>query len=150
MSDFFHSIENVPYTDMHNLNLDWIVNTVKRAIEEWRELRDGYYSDKTDIWKAIDDLRNYVKDYFDSLDLTEEVSAKIDEIIEQGLFPGLFDKMAFGYSGVEVVSHISESETDTSYLLMKLEKSKYDINFHNCISNSINTYSYLSFISSST
>ena len=51
-----------PYTDFHEANLDWLLTQVKN----------------------VEGLYNYVHDYFDNLDVQDEIDNKMDELIESG------------------------------------------------------------------
>lgn len=69
-----------PYTDFHELNLDWILETVQRISAEWAETLNVWH-DTEEEWQQ---LYNYVHDYFDNLDVQEEVNNKIDAMIADG------------------------------------------------------------------
>lgn len=63
----------VPFSNIHELNLDWIIAKVKE------------YIDKTDLMEInFEDLKKYVTDYFDDLDVQEEINNKLDEMLENG------------------------------------------------------------------
>ena len=93
----YWSLENVPWTNLHDLNLDWIVNTMKQTVEQWIAYRlemDGKYADFTtqiNEWKTLietefKDLQTYVQDYFDNLDLNESTRYVINQMIASGEF----------------------------------------------------------------
>lgn len=77
MSDFFNKY---PYTDFHELNLDWILETVKRIAAEWAETLTEWH-DTQEEWQQ---LYNYVHDYFDNLDVQAEINIKLDEMALDG------------------------------------------------------------------
>ena len=77
MPNFFNKY---PYTDFHELNLDWILETVQRISAEWAETLNVWH-DTEEEWQQ---LYNYVHDYFDNLDVQEEVNNKIDAMIADG------------------------------------------------------------------
>lgn len=56
------SFSNFPYTDYHNLNLDWLLKSMKDLIAEWES-----YSDDLDEWKkeTLDDMQGYVNTWLD-------------------------------------------------------------------------------------
>lgn len=65
------AFSNFPYTDFHNLNLDWILETTKNLDNSWKEYYDIWNSWKNDVEnfisdldyeKAIDDYMNNLKD----------------------------------------------------------------------------------------
>lgn len=85
------SFENFPYTDFHELNLDWVIKIVK----ECKTL-----SGETAI--GLDDLKKYVNQYFDDLNVQQQINNKLDamaadgslaEIINQDIFNGLNTKI---------------------------------------------------------
>ena len=65
--------DNWTYTDLHQLNLDWILKEVKKLIVSNAELVHDMAA-----------LQKYVADYFDNLDVSAEVNAKLDEMISDG------------------------------------------------------------------
>ena len=104
----YWSLENVPWTNLHDLNLDWIVNTMKQTVEQWIAYRlemDGKFADFTEQvntdfdefttgineWKTLietefSDLQTYVQNYFDNLDLNESTRYVINQMIASGEF----------------------------------------------------------------
>lgn len=70
-----YSPENNPYIpgDPYSYDLKWIVTEVKHAIELYTPLSADFT-----------ELREYVENYFANLDVSEEVSAKIDSMVQSG------------------------------------------------------------------
>lgn len=68
---------NFPYTNFHNINLDWIVKTVKESTEKI----ENYMKETTE----------YVKNYFKNLDISEEVDSKLEDMAETGSFQKYLD-----------------------------------------------------------
>ena len=68
-------IQLVPYVNFHDLNEDWILNQVKIAIEK---VERGEMS--------FQELKDYVDNFFNNLDLQSEVHAKIESLIAEGRF----------------------------------------------------------------
>lgn len=75
-------IEKYPYTDFNEYNLDWVIKKIRELAEEWASVR----SDWSDMEQAFTDLKNYVEDYFENLDLTDEVTAILNEMMLNGEF----------------------------------------------------------------
>lgn len=64
-----------PYIDYSDLNLDWIIKRMKEVLSA------------VDVVNTdIETLRAYVEDYFQNLDITDEVDAKIAEMMADGTF----------------------------------------------------------------
>ena len=96
------SFENFPYTDFHELNLDWVIKIVK----ECKTL-----SGETAI--GLDDLKKYVNQYFDDLNVQQQINNKLDamaadgslaEIINQDIFNGLNTKISTLDSKVNAIA----------------------------------------------
>ena len=62
-----------PYTDFHQLNLDWIISKVKEYLTKVDTLEINF-----------SDLKDYVMNYFEDLDVQEEINNKLDEMAAQG------------------------------------------------------------------
>lgn len=65
--------ENFPYTNFHELNLDWVIKIVKDCVEE---------TGKTKI--SIEELKAYVENYFENLDVQDEINNKLQQMYEDG------------------------------------------------------------------
>ena len=81
----------LPGTNFHDLNLDWLLKEMKNCLAEWASTKEewevlkgsneAFTSFMTSQW---DDFRTYVENYLANLPLTEEVSAKINAMAEDG------------------------------------------------------------------
>ena len=79
MSDFYNKY---PYTDFHELNLDWVIERVKKLTEDWLATQ-AEWNDTEEQWQQLHD---YVMDYFANLNVQDEISNKINEMILDGSF----------------------------------------------------------------
>ena len=57
-----------PYTNFHEMNLDWIIARVK----EWLAIAENWEKWKDDMEAAFEDLKDYVDSYFDNLDFRKK------------------------------------------------------------------------------
>lgn len=64
-----------PYTDFHELNLDWFMARFKELVEEWDSVKEDWNS-----------LHDYVQNYFDNLNVQTEINNKINAMIADGSF----------------------------------------------------------------
>lgn len=90
------SFENkYPYTDFHELNLDWIISEIKRIAQEWIDYRttldsdwEQYKHDLNEEWAEVEqawtDLHDYVQNYFANLDVQQEINNKLDQMAADG------------------------------------------------------------------
>lgn len=72
-----------PYTNFHELNLDWIVSTVKELAEQYVQLNNNF-----------DGLKVYIDEYFQNLDLSEEVRQELQKIVAAGEFDAIVEDAA--------------------------------------------------------
>lgn len=69
-----------PYTNFHEMNLTWIVETVKNLTEEWVEMQGKF----TGLQGDFEELKNFVTDYFAKLEIDKEVRKILDEMKASG------------------------------------------------------------------
>lgn len=79
MSDF---LNKYPYTDFHELNLDWVIERVKKLTEDWLATQEEWHNTQ-EQWQQLYD---YVHDYFANLDVQDEINNKINQMILDGTF----------------------------------------------------------------
>jgi len=79
MSDFYNKY---PYTDFHELNLDWVIERVKKLTEDWLATQQEW-NDTEEQWQQLHD---YVMNYFANLDVSQEINNKIDAMVADGTF----------------------------------------------------------------
>lgn len=96
------AFNNFPYTDMHELNLDWVISETKRLANEYLATQRNV---KT-IGQELEELEIYVKNYFSSLDIQQEIKTVIDEMAESGtlqdiLIDALQDSVTVASIGVK-------------------------------------------------
>ena len=72
--------EHFPYTNFHELNLTWFLDTFRELLTEWEEQKREF-ADLKEAWEA---MRQWITDYFDNLDVQEEINNKLDEMAEDG------------------------------------------------------------------
>ena len=75
-----------PYTNFHNVNLDWVLQAVK-AWGKTVEKNDELY---TELNAAFNDFKKFVQDYLAELDVSEEIDAKLDQMLEDGTLTPYF------------------------------------------------------------
>ena len=72
--DFF------PYTNFHNVNLDWVLQRVK----EWGELVEANNTAFQNLEEANASFKEYVTNYLQNLDVQAEIDDKLDRMFESG------------------------------------------------------------------
>lgn len=75
-----------PYTNFHEMNMDWLLSKVKELAAEWLTYSENWEKWKTDTDVAFLKLKTYVEDYFDNLDIKSEINILFDELKTAGFF----------------------------------------------------------------
>lgn len=71
-----------PYTNFHEINLDWLIAEVKKISDGWIE-----YKNTMDAWKlTIDEELEVFNEWFDHLDVQDEVRNVINDMVASGQF----------------------------------------------------------------
>lgn len=79
------AFNNFPYADMQDLNIDWLLKKMKetdalsnRAMEKAQSAED-----------IANQLKEFVNNYFDNLDVQNEINNKIDALVANGQFAAM-------------------------------------------------------------
>lgn len=110
---------SMPYTNLHNMNEDWIIATIKKLAEDWARYHAEWDKWQEDTNKAYEDLYNYVHDYFANLDVSNEINDKINSMVADGTFGELVAPYFNSYqqqidvlsSRMDSFSHLAEGST---------------------------------------
>lgn len=94
------AFSNFPYTDFHNLNLDWIVETTKDLNTKW----DDYYK-QWNQWQQ--DVQNYI----DNLDYIGAIDAYLDGLKNSGELSDIIDTWLTDYGLITIGDSYGEGYT---------------------------------------
>lgn len=94
------AFSNFPYTDFHNLNLDWILETTKDLNAKW----DDYYK-QWNKWQQ--DVQNYI----DNLDYIAAVDAYLDGLKNSGELADIIDTWLTDYGLITIGDSYGEGYT---------------------------------------
>ena len=72
--------DRYPYTNWHNVNLDWVLERVK----EWGAMVVANDLAFKDLKEANESFKEYVTNYLQDLDVQEEINNKLDSMFESG------------------------------------------------------------------
>lgn len=96
-----------PYTDFHELNLDWFLEQFKELMENWGAQKVDYEQFKLDVTtefntlsgkfddldEAFRDLKSFIENYFENLDVQTEINNKLDEMASDGTLSALIQPL---------------------------------------------------------
>lgn len=71
---------NFPYTNFHDLNLNWILDKVN----EWGKKVDELGKNFKDLRSMFHSLQDYVQSFFDSLVIKQAVAEKLEQMLHDG------------------------------------------------------------------
>lgn len=94
------AFSNFPYTDFHNLNLDWLLETVKDLDTKW----DDYYT-QWNKWQT--DVQNYI----DNLDYITAIDNYLDALKASGELSDVFDTWLTDYGLITISDSYGEGYT---------------------------------------
>lgn len=94
------AFSNFPYTDFHNLNLDWILETTKDLNTKW----DDYY-------KQWNQWQQEVQNYIDNLDYIGAIDAYLDGLKNSGELSDIIDTWLTDYGLITIGDSYGEGYT---------------------------------------
>lgn len=98
--------DHYPYTNLHNVNLDWVL----QAVKSWGALVEQNNINFINLEAANQSFKNYVTHYIQNLDVQEEINNKLDEMLTSGV---LTPYMA-PYIRTEVTTWLNQHVTPTT------------------------------------
>lgn len=75
------SYQNFPYSNFHELNADWILEQVRDCVKK-----------VADLGLSFEQLKEYVNNYFSSLDVDGAIAAEIQRLIDNGTIGKLINQ----------------------------------------------------------
>lgn len=115
-----------PYTDFSQLNLDWFLDQFKELLEDWDAQEVDYNQFKLDVTNEFntlsgkfDDLEetvqnftSFVENYFDNLDVQQEVNNKLDDMASGGTLQALLLPLVQSFYGAPLTASLAADMTD--------------------------------------
>lgn len=86
-------LDNFPYINFHDLNLDWLIRTTKKALDQYKEMKQ-WREEADDKIAAIEE---YVNNYFATLDVDEAVKDRLNQLVEDGTITRLIREVITEY-----------------------------------------------------
>lgn len=106
-----------PYLDTRDLNLDWLLKNMKQLIQDWATYQQTMNQSFSDLNDAFTALQNWVTDYFDNLDVQQEINNKLDAMKTSGELAEIMNPLIATEAGTWLADHItnpSNPPIDTS------------------------------------
>lgn len=103
-----------PYTDFHEMNLDWTLETVKKSREDSAEALD-----------TANATEERVNDFFDTLDLQEEVDNKLNEMADDGSLANIVNPVIMENLPPVLVDSVSDMVLQNRIYILKSDGHVY-------------------------
>ena len=110
-----------PYSNFHDLNLDWVISLVKQLAAEWAQTQQDWNTQQ----EAFDSFKKYVneqlatfQDWFDNLNVQQEINNKLDDMIQDGTLSEIVAGVLDGkYQPIVVDSMSNMTDHSAIYVL---------------------------------
>lgn len=103
--------DHYPYTNFHNVNLDWVL----QAVKAWGQTVKANDQAFKDLKEANESFKAYVRNYLQDLDVSDEINTKLDRMLAEGTLTPYFAPYVKGY----VESWLASNVTPTTPALDK-------------------------------
>lgn len=107
-----------PYTDFHELNLDWFLEEFKKVSDHMDDLQENVddFEERTTnrvngLDQTVQDFINFVNNYFDNLDVQEEINNKLDAWLADGTIAEVLGESLY-YTVPEFFGAVGDGVTD--------------------------------------
>lgn len=105
----------LPDDRMYQFNLDWFLKRFTELSLEWDETKAA--------WLA---LKEYVENFFNELDVQEEINNKLDAMIEDGTFREVVLPIVQTYATPQIVQSVSEMTNPNKIYVLQSNGHVYD------------------------
>ena len=95
--------DHYPYTNFHNINLDWVL----QAVKAWGLTVEANDQAFQDLKAANESFKAYVTNYLQDLDVSEEINDKLDQMLASGVLTPYFAPYVQGYVNSWLNSHVT-------------------------------------------
>lgn len=78
-----------PYTDFHEMNLDWFLEEFKKVMDEWVQMKEDFHT----LEGTVQTFTDFVTNYFNNLDVQQEINNKLDQMALDGTLSALIQPL---------------------------------------------------------
>ena len=110
-------LDKYPYTDFHELNLDWFLEQFKTVTDEWAEMKEDFHT----LEETVQQFTSFVTNYFNNLDVQQEINNKLDQMVEDGTMTELLTPIFNNYKA-EIDAEVNEQGRKISVLEGRMDE----------------------------
>ena len=100
-----------PYSNFHEMNMDDIIKIVKNMLEEWAQYYDTWDNWKDQVTQEWEEMQSFINNYFDNLNVQNEINNKITSMVLSGEFGQIVDPYVPPAVSSWLAQHITTPET---------------------------------------
>lgn len=100
-----------PYSNFHDMNMDEIIKIVKNMLEEWAQYYTTWDNWKEQVTTEWSEMQAFINNYFDNLDVQDEINNKINAMVSSGEFSEIVDPYVPPAVSAWLAAHITTPET---------------------------------------
>ena len=105
--------EQFPYTNFHEMNLDWVVRITKQLIQEYTQLNQNV----TDLTQAYKEIKAYVEEVLSDDGLRQYIETTLDRMLENGELENILEGLVVAYTNVRQLGIFPDSGDVTEQLI---------------------------------
>ena len=105
--------EQFPYTNFHEMNLDWVVRITKQLIQEYTQLNQNV----TDLTQAYKEIKAYVEEVLSDDGLRQYIETTLDRMLADGELENILAGLVVAYTNVRQLGIIPDSGDVTEQLI---------------------------------
>lgn len=111
--------EQFPYTNFHEMNLDWIISKVLDTYKGLANLNESVNKQIGKLETSVEMVRKELDNFIEDLNVQEEVYAKLDEMLADGTLSEIVNS-AFNRYALELKCTLLRSETPQNIAVVKM------------------------------
>lgn len=92
--------QQFPYTNFHEMNLDQLIKIMREMQDEWAETKQQW-----------SDVQAFIENYFENLDVSQEISDKLDQMAADGTLALILDSDVVNAVNLWLAAHITQPTT---------------------------------------
>lgn len=113
-------MHTIPYIDLNDLNLDWLLSNMKRIVSEWAAYQVSMGNKFDSLAAAYKALHDWIDGYFRNLNVQDQINNKLDAMAASGELLEIIRPTVISAADTWLAGHISNPASpplDTSLSL---------------------------------
>lgn len=100
-------MHTLPYTDLNDINLDWLLQNMHKIVAEWAAYQVSMGNKFDSLEAAYTALQDWINDYFSRLNVQTEINNKLDAMAQGGQLLDIIRPTVISQTDSWLAAHIS-------------------------------------------